>query len=235
VDTMRVLVTGTGHSGTTLLREVVINLGTLKFHSNHFSKEEDRTFFKRKILPENYMTKLATPNPPFPNAFTIEALIQRMTEYSDLHLLFSFRHPVDTCMSKIVRGQRHSDGGDKYWESVSPDGTVTGAILAVKLAHEIHRRIWQLFPKRIMAVSFGNLLLAPKKEITKIARFLGVEVTRRALVFYRYNSNPYQFRRYGTALDRSQVGLHTRWRTAYNGFFKDREKDINKLREAFKC
>lgn len=231
---MRILVTGTGRGGTTLLREVVIGLGVARFQCGMYSKEEDCEFFEHKELPKSYMTKLATPNPPNPNNFTIERLIEYMKKYSDLYLVFSVRHPVDTCMSKIVRGQKHSDGGHKAWEQVSADGTVEGAIESVLLMCSIYREIKERYPDRVFAVSMEELILAPKKTIKKIAAFLHCEVTKRSLLFYLYNSNPYQFKDYGTKLNGLQIGLHRKWRTAYNGYFKDKEKDIIKLKKTFR-
>ena len=244
---MRVLVTGTGRGGTTLLREVVIGFGTLRFHCGPRAKEEDTDFFKRKDLPESYMTKLATPNPPGINTseYTTENLIRRMEEYEDLHVIFSFRHPVDTCMSKIIRGQRGCDGGDKHWDGVtgfdhstpgdkvSPDGTVEGAILSVKTMQMIHQVIQLHYPKRVLTVQMENLIMNSEDMVEKIARFLGVKVGKRSLAFYKYNSNRYQFQRYGTKLDKSQVGLYKNWQTAFDGFFKNKEADIKKIQRAF--
>jgi len=234
---MRVLVTGTGRGGTTLLREVVIGFGTLHFHCGRRAKEEDTEFFTRKDLPKSYMTKLATPNPPGINAseYTTENLIERMEEYPDLHVIFSIRHPIDTCMSKIVRGQRCRDGGDKHWDRVSADGTVEGAILSVETMQHIHQVVQLRFPKRVLTIKMENLIMNPEDTVGIIARFLGVKVGKRSLAFYKYNSNPYQFRRYGTELDKSQVGLFKRTQTAFDGFFKDRKQDINRIKEAFGC
>ena len=232
-EKMRIFITGAGRGGTTLAREVIIGLGLIKFYCDGQSKEEDRNFFKRKELPENYGTKLTTPTFPGEDDYTIGNLGKLMNKYDDLYVVFSFRNPIDTCMSKIVRGQKHSDGGDKYWEGVSPDGTVKDAIRTVKLMYGIYDAIKGLFPKRVYVIKMENLILHPEEEIGKVAKFFGVGVTSRALVFYRYNSNPYQFRRYGTAIDKSQVDLYKKWDTAYGGFFKDRKKDIDKIREAF--
>jgi len=233
MDKMRILITGAGRSGTTLVREVIIGLGLITFYCDGRSKEEDGYFFDRKDLPENYGTKLTTPNKLNENNYNIDNLVKFMKKYDDLHIVFSFRHPVDICMSKIVRGQTHSDGGDKYWEGISPDGTVETAIRAVKLMYDIYKEIKKSFPERVYVVKMENLILQPRKEISKVAKFFGVRVTKRALVFYRYNSNPYQFRRYGTGLDKSQVDLHKRWDTAYDGFFKNREEDIKKIKRSF--
>jgi len=231
---MRILVTGTGRSGTTLLREVVIGLDVARFQCGIYSKEEDWGFFKYKELPENYMTKLVTPSPPnFDRGYNIENLIKYMERYGDLHLLFSIRHPVDTCMSKIVRGQKHSDGGYKYWERLSTDATVEGAIRSVNTMRKIFDAVKSHYPQRVLAVKLEDLILKSGETVHKIAEFLCCKVTRRSAVFYRYNSNPYQFREYGTDLYKLQVDLHEKWRTAYNGYFKDKEQDIKTLKKAF--
>jgi len=232
---MRILITGTGRSGTTLLREVVVGLDVARFYCGRYSKEEDWGFFKYKELPENYMTKIATPNPPNPTRdYNIENLIKYMEKYDDLYLLFSIRHPIDTCMSKIVRGQKHSDGGHKYWEEISVDGTVKGAILSVNSMRKIYDAIKNYYPQRVLAVRMESLILNSIKTIEEIAEFLHCKITKRSLVFYLYNSNPYQFRDYGTDLDQTHVNLHEKWQTAYNGYFKDKEQDIKMLKKAFK-
>lgn len=232
---MRILVTGTGRGGTTLLREVVVGLGVARFQCGIYSKEEDGDFFGYKELPENYMTKLVVPHPQCRNdqGYNIDGLIKYMERYGNLHLLFSIRHPVDTCMSKIVRGQKHSDGGYKHWEQLSVDGTVKGAIRTVKAMREMYDAIKSRYPQRVLAVRMENLILESEKTIGEIASFLHCEVTLRSLVFYRYNTNPYQFREYGTDLDKTQINLHEKWQTAYNGYFKDKEQDIKVLKKAF--
>jgi len=232
---MRILVTGTGRGGTTLLREVVVGLNAARFYCGAYSKEEDRDFFNYKELPEQYMTKLATPNPSNPNmGYTKESLIKYMEKYDDLYLIFSIRHPVDTCMSKIVRGRKHSDGGHKWWEEISVDGTIEGAIRAVIFMHNIYETVKKQYPTRVLAVKMEELILNPKETVGRIATFLHCGVTSRSLVFYRYNSNPYQFRDYGTELNKNQINLHEKWQTAYDGYFKDKGNDIERLKEAFK-
>lgn len=232
---MRILITGPGRGGTTLLREVVVGLGVARFHGGVYSKEEDWGFFEYDVLPENYMTKLTTRNPPDRDmGYTHENLVKHMEKHDDLHLVFSIRHPVDTCMSKIVRGQKHSDGGYKWWEAVSSDGTVEGAIRSMMVMRDIYRVVKSRYPQRVLAVRMEDLILDSKTTVSKIAEFLHCEVTKRSLVFYRYNSNPYQFREYGTDLDKSQVNLHEKWESAYGGYFKNKEADIKKLKETFR-
>lgn len=232
---MRILVTGTGRGGSTLLREVVIGLNVARFHCGKHSKEEDHGFFRYKELPKNYMTKLTVPHPQCNDdeGYNIDGLIKYMERYNDLHLLFSIRHPVDTCMSKIVRGQKHSAGGYKWGERLSVDGTVKGAIRTVGTMREMYDAIKSHYPQRVLPVRMEGLILEPGKTIGRIANFLHCKMTPRSLVFYRYNSNPYQFREYGTVLKKSQVNLHEKWQVAYNGYFKNKARDIKVLKKAF--
>lgn len=227
---MRILVTGTGRGGTTLLREVVVGLEIAKYYCNGPQKEEDRHFFFYDELPASYLAKLASPT----KGFNVNNFIKLMRKYSDLYILFSIRHPVDTCMSKIVRGRKASEGGDKYWESVAVDGTVKGAVQAVREFHLVHDVLTELYPARTLTVRMEELILHPRQEVERVARFFNTEVTGKALKFYERNTNRYQFRRYGTVLDRTQVGLYKRWETVFDGYFKDKEKDIELLKEAFK-
>jgi len=232
---MRIFVTGPSRCGTTLVREVVIGLKIAQFHCSGANKEEDRSFFLYKELPENYMTKLPVPHSSnITSGYTLENFIKYMKRYKDLHAIFSFRHPVDACMSKIVRGQKASRGGDREFEKRSPDSYVPTAISAVKFATSIYKEFKKIFPGRLLAVKMEHLILSPDAEVKRIADFLGAEVTKESLLFYKYNSNVYQYMRYGSKLDTSQIDVYERWQTAYGGFFKNREDDIKKLKEAFK-
>jgi len=228
---MRILVTGTGRGGTTLLREVVIGLNVARFYCGVYSKEEDRAFFNYNELPEGYMTKLTLPNSSNLGRDTCcEGLSNYMEKYNDLHLVFSIRHPVDTCMSKIVRGQKHSDGGHKWGEEISADGTIETAIKAVISMHDIYKTVKKRYPTRVLAVKMEELILNPREAIGRIATFFHCGVTQRSLTFYMYNSNPYQFRDYGTELNTNQINLYEKWQTAYDGFFSQREKDIERAK-----
>lgn len=85
----------------------------------------------------------------------------------------------------------------------------------------------------MLTVRMESLVLEPEKTIGEIAGFLHCEVTPQSLIFYCYNSNPYQFREYGTALKKSQVNLHEKWQMVYNGYFKDKAQDMKALKKAF--
>ena len=225
---MRILVTGAGRGGSSLTREVVKGLNIVKWYP--VIGEEDRSFFNYIDLPENYGTKLTT------EEFYRGNITDMMKKYEDLHLIFSFRNPIDQCMSKIVRGQPRSKGGDGS-EELAPDATVWGAIKAVKLGLNLGKEMHLKFPERVHFMDMESLILYPRSAVTSIAQFLKFNlknIPSRADNFYKYNTNQYQIKRYGSKLDKSQIDIHKRWDTAYDGYFRKRKKDIDTIWEAFK-
>ena len=215
---MRILVSGTGHGGTCLLVEAVRGLDLVRFTSG----VEDREFFKYVVLPENYGTKLVTDHP----FFSLSGLTRFMNRHLDLHIVFSLRHPLDVFMSKIVRGQKASDGGDRKGEWISDDGTPDMAIDRIVKFHLIYKEMVRLHPDRVISVNLENLILTPKQVVGRIAEFFKVKPTEQALTFYKYNRNKYHRHRYKGCLDTSTVNLYRNWETAYDGFFKDKHDDI---------
>lgn len=216
---MRILVAGTGRSGTCLLVEIPRGLDVVKFSK----RVEDRRFFKYENLPENYGTKLVTAHP----SFTIKNMISFMKKYEDLRLIFSLRHPIDIFMSKIRRGQKASSGGDRSGEWISEDGTTKGAISAIKDFHDIYNMAVAKFPDRVMSVKIEDLIVFPNTTVERIASWLGVMPTKRAYKFYEHDRNKYHKKhRYRRRLDVSQVSIYKRWKTVYDGFFKNRKGDL---------
>lgn len=215
---MRILIAGPGRGGTCLLTEVVRGLEIVQFSED----VEDRKFFYYEELPENYGTKNATEA----LCFTEESIRQLMLNYKDLRLVFTARHPVDTCLSKI----RRALGREKR----SADGTVEKAIDMVKKAYAIMRAMLNEFPERTIVVKFELLLLFPFKQVKRVADWFDVPLTDHALNPQRYNRNRYHRKRYGNTIDLLQIGIHMRPETAFGGFFKDRLDDIEKMKEELK-
>jgi len=215
---MRILISGTGRSGTCLLTEVVRGLGIANFSGS----VEDRKFFKYEKLPENYGTKLVTDHP----TSSLKNMRFFMERYQNLYFVFSLRHPIDIFLSKIRRGQRASDGGDRPGEDIAPDSTVKTALFAIKDFHEKYKFISNCYPSRSYSVKLENLLLSPKKTVNKVADFFQAEPTEQAYEFYEFDRNRYHHKRYKKQIDLSQVGLYKRWDTIYGGYFKNRKRDI---------
>ena len=218
---MRILVLGCGQGGTCLLVEVLRGLSLVKFSGY----VEDRNFLNYNSLPENYGTKLttdATEKLTIDNFWDVpQKLINCMDKYKDLHVVFSLRHPVDVFMSQLVRGQRQVDGGDT--EGLSGTGTPWGGILAIAHAAMTLDWIKRYFPERLLCIKMEDLVLRPRTTLVKIAKYFNVEVTDQAREFYKYNRNRYQKERYGDKLDKSVVGIHKKYKTWNNGFFKEKE------------
>lgn len=215
---MRILVAGAGRSGTCLLTEVVRGLEVVRFSE----AVEDRKFFKYKTIPENYGTKNATE----PDYFSTGSILRLMNNYEDLRVIFSARHPVDTCLSKIRRA--------KGIEERAVDGTVVKAIVAVMKAYQIKRAMINFFPDRTLIVKFERLLMFPFSEILRVAKWLDADLTDHSLNFQKHNRNKYQRVRYGATIDLLQIGTHFRPETSYGGYFKDRLDDIKRMEEELK-
>ena len=220
---MKVLVTGCGRGGTNLGIEVVRTLGVPTTIN-----VEDRTFFTRANFPEDYATKLATEN----KGFTSSALIEKMKEYKDLKVIFMLRHPYDNVLSKVLRGQPKSHGGDNDSETVSPDGTVPGASKALLHMHSILVDVVNEFPDRVLVVKMEDLTTEIRQTVNSIACFLEMKPTAESYEYYKYNRNRYHQSRYGANLVR-QVDLFLDLENNFDGFFKKNKEVIKEISDNF--
>ena len=220
---MRILVAGCGRGGTSLGIEVIRTLG---IPCTAFA--EDRDFFSRTVLPPAYGTKLTTEHVNF----TIENLHKQLEQFQDLRIIFILRHPFDNVLSKIVRGQPKSGGGDNETECVMSDGTVYGASAAVLNMHSILEWNLQTYPDRVYVVKMEDLIINPHETVTGVAAYLGVDVTNESLEFYKYNRNKHHQRRYGATLA-PQLNLYRDLKNNYGGFFVDRESDFSLIKVIF--
>lgn len=222
---MRILVLGTARSGTSLMIEVIRGLEIVQLSK----KVEDRKFFKYKEVPENYGTKLQTER----KYFTMENIKKSMEKYKDLYLVFIIRHPLDNYLSKIRRGAKTSQGGDRPGggEWIADDGTHETAIQAIKGFYFKYKSLKVYYPNRVFSVKLEDLLLSPHETVRRVAKFFGVKAKQKAFEFWKYNRNKYHQRRYKKKLDKSQIGLYKKWDTVYEGFFRDWKENIEKAKE----
>lgn len=205
---MRILVSGMGRGGTCLLSAVVEGLGIVEFIAG-VQSIEDRRFFKYNELPFSYGTKLAIDH----LSFTIDSITTSMKRHADLYIVFSIRHPLDVFMSKIRR-------------VLSDDGKPDVAIARIEKFHLIYKAMVKRYPNRVLTVKMEELVLHSDQEVRRVAKFFRVVPTQQALEFCEYDRNRFHQTRYKGRLDSSRVGIHKRWKTVDNGFFKDREADI---------
>lgn len=222
---MKVLITGSGRTGTNWLTEIVRASNQFAFTAS----VEDRQFFNRRNLPGRYGTKLATENVGF-NWHNINRMMEK---YDDLRIIFSIRHPVSTCMSKIVRGQPSYQGGDAS-NNLAPDATVEGSIKAINHTFNLFVKLKKKFPQRVMKIRLEDLITDVSTEVDRICKFLDINFKEGMLEAYKNTRNKYHRKRYGNCIDKSQKRVYKEWRSAYNGFFKNKMKDIDKIKKGTK-
>lgn len=220
---MRILLSGVGRSGTCLLLEVVRGLDIVNFSR----RIEDRQIFRHNPFPQNYGTKLATDQ----RAFSMKNIKKAMEEYQDLYLVFSLRHPVDTFLSKIRRGQKRSDGGERKKEHLARDATVESAIFYIKDFYEKYEFVIKNYSSRICSIKMEDLICFPRIAVGTVAAFFHVKTTKKALKFYQFDRNRYHIWQYKGQLDPSRIRNYERWDTIYEGFFKDKKGDIDRAKK----
>lgn len=217
---MKLLVTGCGRGGTNLGIELVRAFDTF----NTTEEVEDRAFFAKDSLPAAYATKLATEN----TSFTIENIDRKMKENPDLFLIFMLRHPLDICLSKILRGRPRSKGGDSTIEQTAADGTPLGAMMVIKHMTEIYEFLRTTYSKRLLTIKLEDLTTDARAEVSRVAAFLGVEPTDRTFNFHQNNRNRYQKARYGNELH-PQVDLYKDLENNFEGIFKEKVDEVGKI------
>ena len=215
---MKILITGPGRGGTNWLTEIVRASSVFEFAKI----VEDREFFNKNILPNLYGTKLATEN----KGFTWKALDKIMELNLDLFVMFSVRHPISNCMSKIVRGRPASQGGDSVVELIAPDATIQGATTAVLDMFSIYVEAKNKYPNRVLVIRMEDLITNLRIEIDTICKFLNINFTHSMLEAHTFIRNNYQKNRYGNQIRKEQSNIHKRWRTAYNGYFADKQEEL---------
>lgn len=223
---MRVIVSGTGRGGTNLLTELVrkITKGNVSF-SQHV---EDRKIFLNKIIKENYGTKLTIDHP----TFTIKNAKKMLTQHKDLKILFSVRRPIDNCLSKIVRGQKYSGGGDKTTENVSADGTVETSFLSIKKLYSFINELKNSHPKQIIVVKMEDVIEKTEKVANRLFKFFNITPVPYE-GFQTQNRNMYHKKRYGNELAK-QVDLYLDLNKNFNGYFANKKQIVESLIDKLK-
>lgn len=209
----QVLITGPGRGGGNITTEIVRASG----YYNFTEQVEDRNFFNHDKLPDRYGTKLATEN----KGFTHTNVVNVMHWNHGLKVLFAFRHPTANCMSKIVRGQPSSLGGDGE-DQLAPDATVIGAIEAVNYAYDLFVDLVRAYPKRVEYVKLEDYLIFPPQVVNKVVRFLGIPKNDEMVKAHTKVRNKYISKRYRGRLEVFESMVHINWKTAYGGFFADK-------------
>jgi hypothetical protein len=164
--------------------------------------------------------------------FTEENIDNLLLDNHDMKILWCFRHPVSNAMSKIIRGRKASEGGDKRDETVSDDATLESAIKAVKYSYEMCMRFSDECP--VENVMLELLILDPEYEKKRLSEFLEVDIEKIDIYAFRNTLNNYHEKRYGNKIDKKQAHIYKNWKTAYDGYFADKNDWIDRMKSEFK-
>ncbi len=209
---MKLLVTGPGHSGGNWATEIARATGLFNFTP----MVEDRNFFFYEDLPDKYATKLATDN----LGMSWENLVDMLLVYSDMKVIFTMRHPVDNCLSKIVRGLP-KDGNEPFKTLLehSWEATINGSIKSIEIAYSIFNQLYSYCSDRLLVVKMEDLILHTEDITKKICKFIGAEYKEEYCNAYANTRNVHQQKRYKGEKDLSQIEMYKRYDTIYDGFF----------------
>ena len=249
---MKLIVTGCGSGGTNLGIEFVRSLD----HFNLFGKPEDPKFLstlKNGKLPENAATKLATESSPIHKT----ALADALDNFEDLRLLFMFRNPVDTCISKVDSPWRNQKGipidcikidpptldnapsleeliADTalYTKSID-DHLVVGAVQAVKNMYQIYFLCKSRHPDRVYEIKMEDIILDRQKVRKDFSQWIGIEYDGKDPEFWAKSKKPEHNARYKGKLV-SNIDLYKDLENNYEGRFKKYQNVIDKVVDCFK-
>jgi len=204
-----IFITGSGRSGTTIHLEL---LRTYCPDVTVHKDVEDRQLFKRDptTLPLTYAVKLTT------NWYDLADIKTFMEANPNMKVIYTQRDPRDIVISKMYRGLPRDLGGDGS-NQLSADATPQGAISDMQHAWDVYTFLRETHPTRLLVVKLEDTILNTAAQIERIARFLNLKyVPFTGEVPMRDN---YKRARYGTKIDKSQVGLWRRIDHIYNGYF----------------
>lgn len=217
---MKLLVTGPGHSGGNWVTEIARATGKFNFTE----EVEDRTFFFTPHLPDSYATKLATDN----LGFYWENIYKMMACNEDLYIIFTTRHPIDNCLSKIARGVP-KEGNEPVPNLLvySWEATLNGAIKSIEIAYSLYSILEKVFPERVLRVRLEDLIKGTEGATLQVCKFLDVPYKEEYCEAYKNTRNTWQKIRYQGKKDVSQVNMYKRLGEIYDGMFVGEQKMVD--------
>ena len=223
----RLLISGPGHSGGNWAMEIMRATDKYRFTE----VLEDRNIKYHDSLYEGYATKITTDYPGIDwmlFAYLLET-------YPDLKIIFTFRHPLDNCLSKIARGMP-IEGNEPFDGLInfSYEATLFGSIKSIECAVSSFLFIKSMVYKdRVVGIRLEDLILKEEEVVKELCKFVDVEYKDDFLGGYSRTNNKLQINRYNRELDTNQVDIYKRWDSIYDGFYKDKKQLVGML--AYLC
>lgn len=210
---MSVIVFGNGRCGTNVALEILA--GHSKLHSYTV---EDKLIFRNDKIRERWdLTKSDI------HYCNWEGFDKKMTLDPDMKIIWCIRDPRDQCMSKIYRGQPGHDCG-----TLADDARPTGCVDDMNKMFDMYIKAVGKYAGRILTIKMEDMILDIHGSIKRMCDFLDIDVEPDMDKFYLRMRNVHKKKRYKT-IDKSQVGLHKRCLTVYDGYFRDKSYTIKTL------
>lgn len=206
-----VIVVGAGRSGTNIALEMLRGNSGLKASVD----PEDKKIFTRDVIyNDNYLTKCDI------TYFTEKDLYHAMNRNPSMKIIFTIRDPRDMYLSKAYRGRPIAEGGDCL--GYPDDGTPDGFMRNMNKFVSIYNTCFKLFPERQAMIKMEDLLNRPRLSCQFLCEFLNLHFEEKMIYFWKRMRNKHKSNRY-KIIDKSQIEIWKNWKTAYNGFFKDKD------------
>jgi len=215
---MSVVVVSCGRTGT----NVAVSLLSGSPDLNMTQEVENKKIFTSPTkLGDKYLAKTDT---TYMGNFK---QLKRLMELNpNLKLVWTIRDPRDVLMSKIRRGQPKSRGGDG--PTLSADATPKGAIESLRKMYNTYKKCVEIYPNRTTLVTMEDMILNTENVAKGLCEFLNVEYDDKMINFPNRIKNQQKVKRYGRKINKGQVALWENWGTAYGGYFKDNNLDMDK-------
>lgn len=206
---MRVLIAGCGRSGTSMAIEIFAGSSVLQSPIM-----VDRKILNTLKMRDNTVTKIGETC-----TWDVPQIEKLLAKYDNLKIIWSIRDPRDIIMSKMRRGVNGPGGDGK-----AADATPKSSVDDVKDMRRKYDVLKERHSDRIYLLKMEDVITNFEETVGKACDFLGIEYEPEMKNFYKRMRNAKKKRRYKT-IDQNEVSKWKDWRTAYNGFFKNKDLD----------
>jgi len=219
---MGAVVIGAGRSGTNIVLEILRASPELKASRE---PENRKLFREKRMYPETYLTKCDTCR------MTYGGFKRLLNWNQHIKVIWTIRDPRDMIMSKLKRGVPLEAGGD--CRGFADDSTIEGAIADLRSMTDHYKDAIEHFGDRTKLWKMEDVLKHTEKETMRLCEFVGIEYHPKMCEFWKNMRDGKKRKRYHSK-DMSQIAMWKNWRTAYDGWLKDRGFELGPVFEKIK-